>query len=194
MLLAIFTKETKFWNSLVPNILVIFVLVTTLGNYQTAAYKNPIFQRSHLVFFWLSSLWIRQQWNPTRSCYSWKRMQDYPESGKDWGTYSIMSMLNETKCYLCMENETLWFSGSPGSQGTRSHGALWLLSDIWCVACLHACSATLSPTSPQSKYCSSPLTVSVLGARWWTVAGLPWLPRHLEMASLQTVCCGTHLH
>ena len=61
-----------------------------------------------------------------------------------------------------------------------------LLSDLCSVAFLRACSATLPPTSPQGKYCSSPLTISVPGAGWWTVAGLPWLPLPLEMASLQT--------
>ena len=30
------------------------------------------------------------------------------------------------------------------------------------------------------------MTINVTGAGWWTVAGLPWLPPHLEMASLQT--------
>ena len=71
-------------------------------------------------------------------------------------------------------------------QGTRSHGALHVAK--WYLQ--------LSlPPLPRVNTGSSPLALSVTGAGWWTVAGLPWLPPPLEMDSLQTACvqkCSYH--
>ena len=58
---------------------------------------------------------------------------------------------------------------------------------------LVACDVTHPPNSPKGKFSTD--YQSVMGAGRWTVAGLQWLPVPLEiMASLQTACCGTHLH
>ena len=67
--------------------------------------------------------------------------------------------------------------------GGKSHGDL-LVAKRFLQHCLPACSVTNPSTSPRGKYCSSPPTVSVTGAWWWTVTGLPWLPPPDR--------CGTH--
>ena len=53
--------------------------------------------------------------------------------------------------------------------GVLSHMALLVAKRFLQLRVL-ACGATDSPTSAKCKYCSSPLTISVTGAGWWTAA------------------------